>query len=72
MDTDRHQKVPQITPKFTPNLKIYKVYLESDSMILTLAEVIELTDANPRQVRTTFLSKACSINGFEIINLGGQ
>ena len=69
MDTNRHQNIPQNTPSFTPNLKAYKVYLENDSMILSLGEVVELTESNPQQVRTIFLSKACSINGFEIINL---
>lgn len=48
---------------------MYKVYLDNDSMILTLAEVRELTRATPTQTRRIFLSKACSVNGFDIIRL---
>lgn len=51
---------------------MYKVYLENDFMILTLSEVVELTEATPAEVRKIFLSRACTVNGFEILNLSKE
>lgn len=51
---------------------MFKVYLENGSMILTLSEVVELTEATPAEVRKIVTRGFIRLNGFEIINLSKE